>query len=588
MDGGWVESFIGKEGRLEEAVNEYRHVLAKFTEIINLLKSKNDDASDLAVSSAASRRKAYAEKYLIDFLVDANVLPKYGFPVDTVELEVLNGPSAEDSKLRLSRDLSQAIGDYAPGEKVIADGHMYRSRYIKKTILEGNSTFQRGYVCQCPDKACGTMNYSAIDPSKTSIKCVGCGQELGGMKGWLPVIEPVEGMMTDGGKPSEPPLTVPEKIYRSDACYIGEGLASAKHVFTVKNRKITLISSLNSQDKIMIISSMEHPFYVCDACGYSLGFTDNIHKDNGHLDTVNTNKLRLGIASMVHEDKPHTNRWGSPCVCHDFHKNLLCHIFATDIVQILFNDQTGIDESTSYSVLFALIDAVARVLGIERTEISGCLRYNQTEENTNIRFILFDNVPGGAGHVKQLMNQPEFLSMAIDAAYRKMDCHRCQTSCYNCLRTYENQKYHDILSHQAARSFFENYLGELVPFDPTKSAPSYQIALADPSIGAGFSLVGYDFDYACLLLSKLGASVSTKACQTLSELANIPCPDDYCRSIIDPAVVAPFVWAQARVILLKVEDAPALSKLSQDSSWHVFVLDDSFDAESFSRCFKEA
>lgn len=584
FEGAWVNELIGPNGRLTKAIEEYRRVLKKFDDIILMLRTKGDSEANKAIGGIQIRKDDYGRKDLIDFLVDANVLPKYGFPVDTVELEVLNGTSDPNSKLRLSRDLSQAISDYAPGEKVIADGAMYRSRYIKKSMKDGNSSFERGYVCQCPNKDCGTMNYSAVDPMKTSVKCVGCGQELGGMKGWLPVIQPVDGMLTDGGKPSTPPLTVPEKVYRSDACYIGQGLASSKFVYCANQKKITLISSLTSQDKIMILSSMEHPFYVCDVCGYSLGFTDTVHKENSHIDAVNTNKLRQGNAMSVHEDKEHLNQYGRPCICHDFHKNLLCHIFDTDIIQILFNGQTDIDESTSYSVLFALIDAISHVLGVERTEISGCLRYNQTEENTNIRFILFDNVPGGAGHVKQLVNHPELLSMAIGFAYQKMDCQHCQTSCYSCLRTYENQKYHDILSHKAAREFLENYLGELTLFDPN-SPSAYKIALADPHLGTSTSLQSYDFDYALFLLSKLGTSVSPKALQQMGQLSDIPCPDYFDQAIILPSIVAPLVWLKDKVILLKAEDASHLPELAQDSSWRIFVLDDHFDAQSFAASF---
>ena len=72
---------------------------------------------------------------LIDFLARGNILPRYGFPVDTVELEQ-NVTASNINKLRLSRDLSVAIAEYAPSSEVIADGKMYTSRYIKKKYRE--------------------------------------------------------------------------------------------------------------------------------------------------------------------------------------------------------------------------------------------------------------------------------------------------------------------------------------------------------------------------------------------------------------------------------------------------------------------
>ena len=57
---------------------------------------------------------------LIEFLVRNNVLPKYGFPVDTVELyQGMN--STSDKKLQMVRDLQLAVAEYAPDAQVVAD-----------------------------------------------------------------------------------------------------------------------------------------------------------------------------------------------------------------------------------------------------------------------------------------------------------------------------------------------------------------------------------------------------------------------------------------------------------------------------------
>lgn len=48
------------------------------------------------------------------FLANHNVLPKYGFPVDSVERTNFGYGKDAGSMLDLSRDLSQAIYEYAP------------------------------------------------------------------------------------------------------------------------------------------------------------------------------------------------------------------------------------------------------------------------------------------------------------------------------------------------------------------------------------------------------------------------------------------------------------------------------------------
>jgi hypothetical protein len=51
---------------------------------------------------------------LLGFLGQHNILPKYGFPVDTVDLRTIYADSERGADTRLSRDLRMAIYEYAP------------------------------------------------------------------------------------------------------------------------------------------------------------------------------------------------------------------------------------------------------------------------------------------------------------------------------------------------------------------------------------------------------------------------------------------------------------------------------------------
>ena len=88
---------------------------------------------NLVSSPMDQKEKKASRKDLIDFLTRSNVLPKYGFPVDTVELQIGASGAGKISDLQLSRDLQMAIAEYAPGAQVIADGKMYTSRYLRKS-----------------------------------------------------------------------------------------------------------------------------------------------------------------------------------------------------------------------------------------------------------------------------------------------------------------------------------------------------------------------------------------------------------------------------------------------------------------------
>jgi ATP-dependent helicase YprA (DUF1998 family) len=89
--------------------------------------------------------------------------------------------------------------------------------------------------------------------------------------------------------------------------------------------------------------------------------------------------------------------------------------------------------------------AAAPRIGIESGEVGGV----GFAEPNGFRTVLFDTVPGGAGHAKRIgTSLPELLA----AAHKLVaDC-TCgiESSCYACLQSYRNQRLHEDLSRQSA------------------------------------------------------------------------------------------------------------------------------------------
>jgi len=94
------------------------------------------------------------------------------------------------------------------------------------------------------------------------------------------------------------------------------------------------------------------------------------------------------------------------------------------------------------SVLFAILEGTSISLGIKRTEIDGCVHRN----GDAYVLVIYDTVPGGAGFTRRLL-EGEFLSRSLDAALKRVRECSCgeETSCYGCLRNYQNQYCHGIL-----------------------------------------------------------------------------------------------------------------------------------------------
>ena len=99
-------------------------------------------------------------------------------------------------------------------------------------------------------------------------------------------------------------------------------------------------------------------------------------------------------------------------------------------------------------------------LGIERNDIDGVLELNLEQHSYDI--LIYDNVPGGAGHVKRLVEKNAVIT-ALNAAYVKVSQQCCDenTSCYNCLRNYYNQTNHSKLKRKYARDFIESLFRQI-------------------------------------------------------------------------------------------------------------------------------
>lgn len=124
---------------------------------------------------------------------------------------------------------------------------------------------------------------------------------------------------------------------------------------------------------------------------------------------------------------------------------------------------TSPDESFWLSLLYALLEGASAALNIRRQDLDGCL-YPYAGRSQAPALVLFDDVPGGAGHVHRLgQNLEVVLQIARDRVSGKCDCGGGpnglgDTSCYGCLRNYRNQFCHDQLQRGNAFRFLQELL----------------------------------------------------------------------------------------------------------------------------------
>jgi len=457
-DWSWTEHLVGESGILEIAVRDFRATVAFLeSERERCRKEGNDGAAAAVASKLRNFRadkntdKSYGvapRKSLIDFLVRNNVLPKYGFPVDTVELLPDPISAKEANRPQMQRDLQLAIAEYAPGSEVVADGMLYTSRYIHKSASKSAHNWEYGWFSTCTNNECKAENYYSDSAVRDDLTCRSCGQIIGKYH-WKKTLEPRRGFLAgnsgnDKAKPAK--MRKPEKNYKTDDFYIGDPSRRIidKRVFSTDGNTIQVESTANDS----LVVRTQTKFRVCTTCGYATG------EDEVYI-------------------KKHQNAFGNKCPNEESGLEFfLTHEFKTDVARITFAADKATDYDCMLSVLFALIEAMSKELDIERNDIKGCLYKTKLENGMLVyNLIIYDSVAGGAGHSRRLVTPDgTVLSKVIRRAVRIMDNCDCEPSCYKCLRNYYNQKLHDHLNRKSAADFLRNFAGEIAPVeDATKT-----------------------------------------------------------------------------------------------------------------------
>ncbi|XVS65520.1 DEAD/DEAH box helicase [Actinosynnema sp. CA-299493] len=362
---------------------------------------------------------------LLGFLANRNVLPKYGFPVDTVELRTTYSSSPVGRKLELTRDLSAAIHEYAPGGEVVAGGHLWRSGGVYR-LPDRELIGKHYFVCEhCRHYWEGEDD---IDPTCPSCSVVAT-------RAPRQYYVPEFGFVTEP-EPRRTTTTPPKRSWNG-----------ATHVLALAAEATTtttwLAPSGGALDVVAgsrgrLIALSEGPnrtgYLICDWCGAGRAL------DGSRPKSTHEHLLR-----------------GTECT-GPMRQRSLAHPYETDLMNITFGPLVGPltpDPGAWRSLLYALLEGAAERLELNRDDIDGTLH---PRPGGGIGIVLFDTVPGGAGGVLRIA---EALDRVVEAArdrVRDCDC-GAETSCYGCLRGYRNQRFHEELTRQSAFDVLEPLVG---------------------------------------------------------------------------------------------------------------------------------
>ncbi|MDE2915500.1 MAG: DEAD/DEAH box helicase [Paracoccaceae bacterium] len=387
---GWVVSIAGKDSRLALAEAE---VSADFTAMKTFRKEYFEKGIDNWVGRIGRRMKTIAEERSLNFLSRKAVIPKYGFPVDVVELDV-RSTDGRTSGVALQRDLSQAIAEYAPGGKVVANKLEWESCGVK--AIAGKAWPVRHYRY---DDARNFRQWNEGDPDAPP----------GERKYLIPEFGFVTPLFK---KPSEPQgrarrLYTTRPFFRGfDAQPESRNLLGVQVTRAVPGVLVVLCEGRNKEG-----------FYICRLCG----------------------------AHMVAPQAGHKSPSNSDCLGM-LERFSLGHELATDVVRLQFARVHG--EWDAYSVAYAVLLGAADTLQVPDSDLNVTITGGDRPGESAV--VLYDNVPGGAGLVAQLENEQIFGNVLGAATKRVKGTCGCDSSCYGCLRSYRNQFAHAQLDRTRA------------------------------------------------------------------------------------------------------------------------------------------
>ena len=419
VDGKWIFEFKEKltEAKIKytfefnsiyQALNNYiidNKIDADKEYIITLLTNKGDEKIRYEISFKAL--KELANRDLITSLSNYSLIPKYGFPVDVVELKFMGLLNSRNnwneygkftSKVKLSRDIKYAITEFAPNQEVIVNKKVVKSN---KIIVPNEELKPRFYI-RC-DSCKNISFFMTLDEVKN---CKNCSQSLD-INNVKKFIVPIYGFdVRDRPKQvrKKPKILTTTEPFID---FIEQDNELTKEI--LNDIKLSLFKNID----IYILNNMEY----------------RINIQNGEILKTKSNS------------KENIYQLGA--------------MYSTDILELniprkYFNEEKIL--SSVYSVGYSLVEGLSKIASIKRDDLDIFVKIF----DDIISIYIFDNVPGGAGHTYKIFDFSEIkYKQWFNLSLHKIENCQCglDSSCFKCLQSRSNQRFHDKLERGLAMEF---------------------------------------------------------------------------------------------------------------------------------------
>lgn len=437
---------------MENAVGEWqtllRGVIASFSEAVSAWSKDYDNlwtAWQSLEDELGNRSQANALHYqmaalygttVIEALADRQFLPRYGFPIGVQKLKVIvpdaDNPHRvrEEDQFRLERSGLLAMGEYVPGSQLLVGGKLVTSHGLLKSWTGAgvDAAFGlRGQMTTCVNNHAYYVFSGALGP------CPLCGAVPA--QNATDLLLPRHGFSSAAWDAPKFSSGV-ERVGRTERLTVAfHNTAGTKEVADFGG--VRGLRALYREDgDLLVFNPGEHSkgFALCTKCGYA---ESEDRYGNGRID----------LPKPFERHAPLT-RTRASVVCLEPSTTVLRHqvLAARETTDVLMLDLSLCSgphrrsEALAQTLGMALQTAGAQLLELDGREM-GLLVTAAGNEGDGWGIVLYDNTPGGAGHVRELLEIGWDWLVAARQVLFVDDAHhiRCETACLDCLLTYDGQ-----------------------------------------------------------------------------------------------------------------------------------------------------
>ncbi len=384
---------------------------------------------------------ALYETTVIEALADQQFMPRYGFPIGTLRLRVIipdakrEGRFREEDQYRLERSGLVAIGEYVPGSQLLVGGKLVTSHGLLKhwTGADINNYLGlRGQYTTCVNKhfyyriaadSLGTCPICGGDPEKSSTN----------------FLLPMHGFSSAAWDPPKVSTNV-DRVGHTEQATItfiqreGADIQEQEHFGSIPG-----LRALYREDGELLVynaGDYQKGFAICLKCGYA---ESEKYLGDGRM------KLPLRFEShapltSTREDMFCWRKQEAPAV---FRNHALAAKETTDVLLLDFSAclaHLANDAQLLRTLAQALEISGAKLLELDSREL-GTLVIPAGVQGRGLGAVLYDNVPGGAGHARELLALGrQWLEEAREVMFvNERHNQTCETACLDCLLTFDAQ-----------------------------------------------------------------------------------------------------------------------------------------------------